>query len=304
MHTQANSDRRGRQGSGLIGRAIGVALYVSTLALEAALGASLRWLLVYISAAIVGIVVPLGLSVQAWAWIGALVPLVISVLSMARPGRGRFWRLRIGARRPSRKEQSLIGDAIALLRGADPDLREPSIFYVLDEPLPLAAARGRAVALSRGLLESESLPAVLAHELGHLHSLDARLTEALDRLVVWDDPLGPSARAAEDDSGARGERGGALLFGTARLALRLAGGGVSRKLLSAPWGAYWRGREYVADRLAASLGPAEDLARHLHDLELPFEAPRALLPFDSAEHPPVALRIERLHAIASGVGPR
>jgi Zn-dependent protease with chaperone function len=70
-------------------------------------------------------------------------------------------------------------------------LREPNGCYVLDDPLPSAAVRGTTVILSRGLLESASLAAVLAHELGHINSLDGHLTEALNRLALWDDPLAP-----------------------------------------------------------------------------------------------------------------
>ena len=56
-------------------------------------------------------------------------------------------------------------------------------------------------------------------------------------------------------------------------------------------------REYAADAYAASLGQAEDLARYLSDNELPFDLPQPRLPFNRAEHPPVAMRIERLLAV-------
>lgn len=55
-------------------------------------------------------------------------------------------------------------------------------------------------------------------------------------------------------------------------------------------------REYAADAYAASLGQGEDLARHLADFEQPLDFPRRRFPLDLAEHPPVALRIERLTA--------
>jgi len=38
--------------------------------------------------------------------------------------------------------------------------------------------------LSRGLLESDHLPAVLAHELGHLATPDGKLTAAINRIVL------------------------------------------------------------------------------------------------------------------------
>ena len=47
-----------------------------------------------------------------------------------------------------------------------------------------AAVIGDTLMLSRGLLDSPHLPAVLAHELGHLGSPDGRVTAALNRLMI------------------------------------------------------------------------------------------------------------------------
>jgi Zn-dependent protease with chaperone function len=79
-----------------------------------------------------------------------------------------------------------------------------------------------------------------------------------------------------------------------RWTLRLAGGSVAQRLLSPLWAAHWRAREYAADAYAAALGQAEDLAGYLADQEQPFDAPQPGLLFNLGEHPPVALRIERL----------
>ena len=51
--------------------------------------------------------------------------------------------------------------------------------------------------LSRGRLESDHLPAVLAHELGHLASTDGRLTAALNRLVIHPPPTTRRTRAGQ-----------------------------------------------------------------------------------------------------------
>jgi len=91
-----------------------------------------------------------------------------------------------------------------------------------------------------------------------------------------------------------GEEHRGILTGLIRLILRLAGGGCAARLLAPLWSAYWRSREYAADAYAASLGQGEDLARHLADFEQSFDFPRRRFPLDLAEHPPVALRIERL----------
>ena len=297
MHTQAESDRTNRrQSAAALSAAIGVGLYLLTLLGEGMLGATIRWLLAWLGAATVGAIVPLGPSAGQLAWIVALAPLAWSVLGLVRPGGGWAWRRRIGARRPTVDEALAISDAQAMLCGADPSLLETEQVYVLDDPLPAGAARGRSVILSRGLLESDAVPAVLAHELGHARSLDARLTEALQRFELWGDPLGPVEPQRGVDVPPVEEQRGGLLLGAIRWLLRLAGGGCAEALLHPLWAAYWRSREYAADAHAASLGQAEDLARHLADQELPFDPPQRRFLLNRAEHPPVAHRIERLLA--------
>ncbi|HET6571867.1 MAG TPA: M48 family metalloprotease [Solirubrobacterales bacterium] len=297
MHTQAESDRRTRRhpASGL-SAATGLPLYLLTFLGEGILGAGARWLLAWPLAATVGAIVPLGLSAGQAAWLIALAPLAWSASALIAPGRGWLWTRRVGGRRPSAEEALAIEDADGVLRGVDPSLPAPPT-YVLDDPLPAAAARGSAVLLSRGLLESPDTAAVYAHELGHLRSLDARLTEALDRLELWGDPLGPleprdGEAAAPGDDHPRG-----LLLGCLRWLLRLAGGGCAEALLRPLWAAHWRSREYAADAHAAALGQAEDLARHLADQELPFDPPQRRFLLNRAEHPPVAHRIERLTSV-------
>jgi Zn-dependent protease with chaperone function len=298
MHSQAESTSRSHLAATapFLQAAAGLGLYLLTLSVEAVLGASVRWLLIFLGAATVDLMVPLGLSAESLAWIGALAPLAHSALGFLLPGRGRLWRRRLGARHPSAEESAALEDAFGLLRSADPELRAPAAIYVLDSPLLEAAVRGRAVVLSRPMLESESLAAVLAHELGHIHSLDGRLTEAVARLTICEDPLAPPAdsgsreRPPEFDPG----RNGGLLWGALRWTLRLAGGGLGHKLLAPLWASHWRSREYAADAHAAFLEQAEDLVQHLTDFELALDLPQRTLPFNSFQHPPVALRIDRL----------
>jgi Zn-dependent protease with chaperone function len=298
MHTQPESAQEHPAGTApTLSDAAGLGLYLLTLAAEAMLGASARWLLFYLGAATVGAIVPLGLSAEQLAWIAAFGPFLYSAFGLALPGQGRLWRLRLGARRMSSEEREAVLAALELLRSHEPRLNDRARFYVLDDPLPAAAVRGHALILTRGLIESGSLAAVLAHELGHVDSLDGRLTEALQRLVVWADPLGPPNRhgappPAEDF---KPEPEPSLPWSGLRLLLRLAGGGVAGQLLGPLWSAYWRSREYAADAYAASLGQAEDLAGHLADFHQPFDAPQPGVLFKAAQHPPVALRIERLH---------
>ncbi len=297
MHTQTDSTHGHRANLAPTSHAaIGLGLYLLTLSGEAMLGASIRWLLFYLGAATVGAIVPLGLSAEAVAYVAAFAPLAWSVLGLVQPGSGWVWRRRLGARRPSAEEAMALGDAFEILRSAAPARQEPRGCYVLDDPLPTGAVRGTTVILSRGLIESDSLTAVLAHELGHVRSLDGRITEALNRLALWDDPLAlPQAGSggggqAELDP----ETGGGLIWALLRLTLRLSGGAFVQRLLSPLWAAHWRAGEYAADAHAASLGQGEDLVRHLTDQELAFDAPQPGLLFNRAQHPPVALRIERL----------
>lgn len=298
MHTQtaSTSELRAELASRLHAAA-GLGLYLLTLAGEVVLGAGVRWLLTYLGAVVLGAVVPLGPGAEQLALLAALLPLAWSLLGLAFPGPGFVWTRRLGARRPSVEEAGIIDDARQLLRAVDPALPATHAVYLLDDPLPAGAARGRSVILSRGLLETESVAPVLAHELGHTRSFDGRLTEALDRLELWGGPLGPARpeSLAPTQPPAAARRGG-ILAGCIRLTLRLAGGGCAARLLAPLWSAYWRSREYVADAYAAALGQGEELARHLADVELPFDFPRRRFPFDLAEHPPVALRIERLTA--------
>ncbi len=297
MHTQAESDRsEGRDPTAALSAAIGLLLYLLTFLGEGMLGAGARWLLAWPLAATVGAIVPLGLSTGRVACIVALAPLAWSVVALLVPGRGRLWSRRLGARRPSDDEARAIEDADGLMRAIDPSLPLPPT-YVLDDPLPAGAARGRALLLTRGLLETADAAAVYAHELGHLRSLDARLTEALDRLELWGDPLGPlDTRQGPEEVDPDDEHPRGILLGCLRWLICLAGGGCAEALLRPLWAAYWRSREYAADANAAKLGQGEDLARHLADNELPFDPPQRRFLLSRSEHPPVAHRIERLTA--------
>ena len=159
------------------------------------------------------------------AWLAALTPIAFSIAGLLLPCRGR---VRAAARRPppQRRESHPASrcPGVAAQRLPEPSGSPPASF--LDDPLPGAAVRGAAVGRpSRGLIESESLSAVLAHEFGHLNSSDGRLTEALSRLALWDDPLAPARAGGEGQRRGGGLRrpGGGLLWGLTRWTLRLAG---------------------------------------------------------------------------------
>jgi Zn-dependent protease with chaperone function len=285
-------------------RGVGIGLYAVTFGGEAVLAGSARFALGYVSAAVVGFFVPLPLDAYALALALALAPLVYSFLGVAYPLGGWLWQWRKGARRPSHEELERIEDAVEELAQAGSTEIKPFECYVIDEDWALALTRGRAVILSRGLLNLDGLAAKLGHELGHVSSLDGRLTEGVHRMELWGDPL----RDASDAAGRSGVEGtlegpGALLFLTLRALVSLAGGGAALRLLRPFWAWYWRRREFAADAYAASLGQAEELLSYLEGRELALDAPQAGLFRGEFDHPFVALRIERLRLLADA-GPK
>jgi Zn-dependent protease with chaperone function len=297
MRTQAEAPKNAARVRAFLEAVAGLVLFAVTLGGEGLGAASARWVVVYLGAATVGDFVSLGPSAEALAWALALAPLGFSVAGLFLPGTGRFWRRRQGARHASAEEAIAVEEALDLLSAADSKLKRPGAYYVIDEPLPSASVRGSAVLISSGLIEAEAVAAVLGHESEHLNSLDGRLTVALSRLVLWDDPFCGGAGSELDSNWLAG-----LLFGSVRWLVRLAGGGCALWLLGPIWAAYWRMREYAADARAARLGQGEDLAQHLADCAQPFESPREGF-VDRLEHPPVAYRLERLRRLSEESGP-
>jgi Zn-dependent protease with chaperone function len=229
--------------------AVGLVLYAATLVGE---GIS-----AYVRGFLVGAVVVIALLVTGHARqpqaipfgiIAGALPLASSFLALFYPGSGVWWKTRSGARELSTREREAYERALAPLIASDPSARPPRHVYALDEPELNAAVSGEALMINRGLLESQWLTAVLAHELGHLNSLDGRLTAALSRLVL----RRSQPRPRDHPSG--------CLAVVARLVLSLAGGGSGLLLTSPFWGAYWREREYLADAYAKKLGAGEQLA--------------------------------------------
>ncbi len=214
-------------------------------------------------------------------------PLVWSVCGLIYPlGTGWWWRNRSGGREPSQRERRQVQDAFKPLAAKHPGLTLPNDWFVIDGQAIDAAVSGRTLKLSRGLLDSPWLECILAHELGHLHTLDGHLTAALNRLVVWPDPLGPTPP---------GQRSGIV-----RLILRgilwVADGGAGLFFLKPFWGRYWRDREYLADAYAAQLGAGEQLILALETEAMIYDRPVPFIWMTEHSHPPTELRIDRLRA--------
>jgi Zn-dependent protease with chaperone function len=214
-----------------------------------------------------------------------------------------------------KREQLAYQDAVQLLQAnSEKPLQLPAHWFVIDSPQPDAAVCGDALMVSRGLLETDYVAAVLAHELGHLASPDARLTTALNRLIMFSTPFRAGAaagrarpqmlvprlqytpREATDVFDLEPDLTQAL-FGFLRflfIVSLFAKGGLGLWLTGPVWGRYWREREYHADQYAASLGQAEELADFLEVHALIHDNPIPFLWLTEHTHPPTELRIDRL----------
>jgi len=279
-----------------------LALYAATVLLEAPVIFA-RWLLALALAALVLLLLHHSFAGASGLAPLALIPTAWSIVALITPfGGGWWWRQNLGGREPSERERDAYRDALDLLRDRTVmALREPSGWFVLDNPQPDAAVCGNTLMLSRGLLESDHLPAVLAHELGHLVSTDGKLTAALNRLVIHAPP-----KPAEREPAKRGslilsdDRAlltvtflGSLLWVLRKLVV-FAKGGLGLRVTAPFWGVHWREREYTADRFAAGLGQAEELADFLEVHALMHDHPVPFVWLTEHTHPPTELRIDKL----------
>ena len=200
-------------------------------------------------------------------------PLVLSLATLILPVGGWLWQQQSGGRAPSERERLIYEDAIAVLTQADPELRPPQRWFVLDEQYLNAAAYASTLMVTRGLLESGYLEPVLAHELGHLNSSDSRLTAALHRMTT------PPRRRM------------GFPFAAASF---VGSGALGVWLTRTPWAAYWRSREFAADRYAARLGQGQALARFLDTNALANDLPVPFVWLTEQSHPATEHRIDRL----------
>ena len=257
-----------------------------------------------------------------WALV-ALIPTACSAIALFNPAGGAWWwQTRAGGREPSKREKLAYRDAIALLQNnSETPLRLPAHWFVIDSPQPDAAVCGDAMMVSSGLLELSYLPAVLAHELGHLSSPDARLTTAINRLIVFSTPFRAGAAAGRSrpqmellprlqytarpamDALALEPSLTQALFGFLRFVFIVSlfvKGGLGLWLTGPVWGRYWRQREYRADQYAATLGQADELADFLEVHALIHDNPIPFLWLTEHTHPPTELRIDRLRSTMPG----
>jgi len=243
-----------------------------------------------------------------WAKL-AVLPAVWSAAALVNPaGGGWWWQQQLGGREPSKREHLAYRAAMEELEaGSTMLLPQPKRWFVLEESEPDAAVCGDTLMFTRGLLESPHLTAVLAHQLGHLQGIDARLTAALKRLVI--NREGERAGAKREKQTASPTPAQALASKQSltrwaiRMTIELLRGGLALRVTSIGWGRVWREQEYDADRFAASIGRGEELADFLQAQTLKHDHPIPLVWLTDHTHPPTALRIEALRTLAKKQSP-
>jgi Zn-dependent protease with chaperone function len=225
-------------------------------------------------------------------WIVVLGFLAWVLSALVSPvGAGGHLAGSVGARRATANEQQAYDDALTALN-LPADVKRPTWMYVVDSHELNACVAGDALIINRSLFDSGLLDAVLAHELGHLNSMDARVSVAVNRLAG---PANATAKLRRAQTTAF-LSGRSLWFPINLLILIIRGcaGGLATDLMTPAWSAWWRLREHVADTYAAHLGQAQQLATFLQDHALLYDIPITRIWTSDQSHPPVALRIERL----------
>jgi hypothetical protein len=230
-------------------------------------------------------------NVTPWVVIAAFVAWATSGLFLSL-GAGPYMADSLGARQPTQAELHVYNDAITNLGVIDSGIRLPRHLYVLDQTDLNACVIADTLIVNRELLNTGYAEAVIAHELGHLNSIDTRVSTAVNR-------LGSLARASQPvrevraDLIAKGQSLGCIA-GPIVLIIRLCSGALPTAIMAPAWAAWWRQREYIADDYAAKLGQAEHLANLLEVHGLIYDTPIRRVWATTHTHPPVALRIDRL----------
>jgi Zn-dependent protease with chaperone function len=251
-----------------------IPLYVFTWALQAFCG----WVRSLAAAVVLLIVTWIAgweVPIDLVALVIGFAPLFISLATLVLPLGGWWFQQEEGGRKPSEREQAVFDLAFEELRAVDPELRPPRRWFVTDDPLPYACAYADTLNLTRGLLDSPVLPAVLAHELSHLNTSDARVSAAIVRMTT--PPRNPVG----------------FPF---RFIAYLVSGRIATNIMRKPWAIYWRTREKVADTYAAKLDQGPELAAFLDTYALDGDIPTPFKAFGDTSHPWTEHRIDDLEA--------
>lgn len=271
----------------------GFALYFIFLAVEVFLGGGARWLLARGAIVWIGLFVPFGAWVAVIPWVVALRRPVWSLAALAHlGGRGDDCLKLDVAHRPDEEERQQLLVAMIDLWTYDLDIPMPKRVVIVDFPIAGGMVRRDTLLLTTAAMRSQALPALLGHELSHLHSSDSWLGLAVGRLGFGVDAC--PGHQLEHMPGAWKLLG--LLCLPGHWALCLAHGGMGERMSAGRWTAYQEARELTADAYAASLGQAELTCRYLRSTR-PKDTGAPRLMDALTHHPPVAERIARLQTL-------
>jgi len=277
-----------------------------------------------VAAVLAGLAGRLGARADVVVAAAAFGPYLRGIAALALPlPAGPFLRAATGARRPSDRERTALGNAFSLLPGVSSrslgKRRRPvrgalagalRSVLVVDSPDENAWVIGSTLFVSRGLFEGPHLAPVVAHEAGHLAAGDGRVALAAwwlpVRSLAWPASRLAGVSPAEIPRAGRGLHGGDTSRRPMSLPLRVPGaavgacllvlaGGLFPVLLRPAWAAYRRSREHAADAFAAAAGQGPALVEALAawqvlDLAAPW--------WQGRSHPYVEQRIDRLQRLS------
>jgi Zn-dependent protease with chaperone function len=216
----------------------------------------------------------------------AFLPLAFSLTALVYPlGAGRYWQVSSGGRAPSDRERDVYDQALEQLKQRNPEMRTPGSWFVLDDYALNAAVLGDTLMISTGTLQDPGLLPVLAHELGHLNTMDGYLSVALNRIAA---PATLWYRATDG----LGDGWFATLF---IFTGWICSGAVALRVVRPLWDAWFRAREFKADEYAAKLGQADELAVALEHHALADDRPIPFRFLSGASHPSTEHRIQALN---------
>ncbi len=225
-------------------------------------------------------------------------------------------RFVMGAREASTREQEKLNELFTqMVSQSEIEIRSFSKLYILDSLLESVNLIGTTLYVSSGAIRGNHLPALIAHEYGHLNYGDGSNILALRRLVfplfslfisgIRDFSTGrpiyrPEIKAFDPVQLSSAIKNKLMFFRFA-----LIGGGISVWALSWFWAKYFRENDYLADAFAVKLGYKDELLAYLeqdrfYDTAVPYMLawyPANELRIDAIENP--GYRVAR---IASGGG--
>lgn len=216
----------------------------------------------------------IGFGFGFWPIVASLFHIVVPV---TRSGSGPLERDTLGAREPTRDEMTKIIDTIQHIQATSGQTIKkgaPSEWLVLDEPFPDSYTIGSTVYLTRAAIESDYLPGIMAHEMGHVAHKDGDLLLSLRRFIV---PLAywvgidrqataagailGTGKTAQMKADQTEDEKIFYRFQALKIKLWLAFwfGGLGLLLLGRSWARFWRNRDFLADNYAVFIGQEDNL---------------------------------------------